>query len=380
MSTRTCTVVRPDTCRRAPLCTRLTGVRRIALALLLAASFRGTSESAFETVPQAPWMNAGACCTLFPACAATQFENPASIALLEGWSASASASRPFGLPRLDRASAAASLPWRDWAFGAGIIASGDREYSEWTLTATASRRVIPGLAGGVSASTHRLSIDGYGAASGFSADAGLVARPMDGILAGASVRGFIRSRLGESGDPSVPRSFSIAAGVAPVSRLRISASLSISEGLDPESSLMLGYAPSSALSLGLGFVSDPARFSFSFSIGTGLLEFLYGLGFHPSLGETHSAGIAFGRAGHVPVPATRAPVTVEEPDPEALIGINTAGMEELMLLPGIGPAKAESIIGYRSEHGPFTTLEQLLDVPGIGPTLFEAIRSRLVVD
>ncbi len=340
----------------------------------------GVAESAFEPVPQAPWVTAGASSSLFPSCAATLFENPASTGLLDGWSVSASASRPFGLERLDRASLAGALPWRQWCFASGILASGDSDYSEWTLSAGCSRRLATGLAGGLSVSSHRLSIEGYGSGTGFSSDIGLVARPMDGVLTGASVHGLFRSRLGASPDPVVPRSFSLAAGVAPVASLRLSGSISFSEGLDPEPSFSIGYAPSRSLVLGLGLQSDPSRFAFSVSLGTGPVEFLYGLGFHPSLGETHSVGIAIGRAGHVPVPA----MSTEEPetpaDPHATVNINTAGLEELETLPGIGPARAEAIAAYRSENGPFTSVDQLLDVPGIGPSLLESIRARLVVD
>ncbi len=56
------------------------------------------------------------------------------------------------------------------------------------------------------------------------------------------------------------------------------------------------------------------------------------------------------------------------------VNINTAGIEELTTLPGIGPATAQKIINYRQEHGAFSSIEQLTDVPGIGEKTLEKLR------
>ena len=49
------------------------------------------------------------------------------------------------------------------------------------------------------------------------------------------------------------------------------------------------------------------------------------------------------------------------------VDINTANVETLDTLPGIGPAKAAKIIAYRESNGPFKAIVELDDVPGIGP-------------
>jgi competence protein ComEA len=61
------------------------------------------------------------------------------------------------------------------------------------------------------------------------------------------------------------------------------------------------------------------------------------------------------------------------------IDINTATVEQLDSLPGIGTVKAQSIITYRESHGNFTSLDQLLNVPGIGTSLLEQIKPYLKI-
>ena len=67
----------------------------------------------------------------------------------------------------------------------------------------------------------------------------------------------------------------------------------------------------------------------------------------------------------------------ERPDsllPDEVIDLNAADAYDLDRLPGIGPAKAEAILTYREEHGPFQSVDDLLSVSGIGEVTLENLR------
>ncbi len=57
-----------------------------------------------------------------------------------------------------------------------------------------------------------------------------------------------------------------------------------------------------------------------------------------------------------------------------LININTATLNDLESLPGIGPTTAQKIIDYRSQHGPFSNITDIMNVAGIGPATFDRIQ------
>jgi len=63
---------------------------------------------------------------------------------------------------------------------------------------------------------------------------------------------------------------------------------------------------------------------------------------------------------------------------EAKININTAPVEVLQTLPGVGPALAEKIIAYR-EATPFKSIEDITEVSGIGQATFEKFKHMITV-
>ena len=67
------------------------------------------------------------------------------------------------------------------------------------------------------------------------------------------------------------------------------------------------------------------------------------------------------------------------PQQQASVDINTAGVEELQALPGIGPALGSAIVEWRESNGPFASVEDLLDVPGIGEVKLERLRDHATV-
>ena len=61
------------------------------------------------------------------------------------------------------------------------------------------------------------------------------------------------------------------------------------------------------------------------------------------------------------------------------VNINTASLDELTKIKGIGPAYAQGIIDYREANGPFEKPEDITNVKGIGPKTFEAIKDIITV-
>lgn len=62
------------------------------------------------------------------------------------------------------------------------------------------------------------------------------------------------------------------------------------------------------------------------------------------------------------------------------VNINTASLEELSDLPGVGEVLAGRIVMYRENAGPFASAEDLLNVDGIGPGKLEAMRWYVVTE
>ncbi|HEV7758281.1 MAG TPA: ComEA family DNA-binding protein, partial [Acidimicrobiales bacterium] len=64
---------------------------------------------------------------------------------------------------------------------------------------------------------------------------------------------------------------------------------------------------------------------------------------------------------------------------EAVVNLNTATVDQLDALPGIGPAIAQAVVDYRDRNGPFASVDQLLEVRGIGEAKLEDLRERVTV-
>lgn len=77
------------------------------------------------------------------------------------------------------------------------------------------------------------------------------------------------------------------------------------------------------------------------------------------------------------VPPAREGQSMEQQDTR--VNLNTAGKEELMTLTGIGETRAQAIIDYRQEHGPFASTEDLMQVDGIKEKTWEKIKEEITV-
>ena len=91
---------------------------------------------------------------------------------------------------------------------------------------------------------------------------------------------------------------------------------------------------------------------------------------------TDGEQIIVGQPNALPPASTPGATTSSAPTapPEAPVNLNTATLDQLDALPGVGPVLAQRILDYRTQNGPFTTIDQLQEVPGVGPKKFDSLK------
>ena len=106
--------------------------------------------------------------------------------------------------------------------------------------------------------------------------------------------------------------------------------------------------------------------------GVEALDKVPGLG--PGLMAAIGPHLAFSGRRSGASPATFPPAV-----PGGRVDLNSASAEALDALPGIGPARAASIVQYRAQSGPFRSVEDLGRVPGMGPAALARVRDHVAV-
>ncbi len=99
----------------------------------------------------------------------------------------------------------------------------------------------------------------------------------------------------------------------------------------------------------------------------------------PKSGRILAALLLIAAAGLGAPPSLAAPKAAAPALTAEKVNINTAGVDELVALPGIGRAYAQRIVEYRDKNGPFKKLEDLINVRGIGEKTFERIKDHITL-
>ena len=96
----------------------------------------------------------------------------------------------------------------------------------------------------------------------------------------------------------------------------------------------------------------------------------------PRVGETPPPVVATPQRSTSPLPSD---IPANSGPGDGPIDLNTATLEALTTLPGIGTVRAQAIVAYREQNGPFGSVEQVTEVSGIGPATYESIRDLVTV-
>ena len=319
------------------------------------------------------------------------FLNPGGLATLDVAQVTLFYQKPFGLRELNVGSVSLSLDLFRQRVAVGLTTLGDARFRENSLAVAYSRDWGARFFYGAALRLQQIVISGYGSAAAVGLDVGLVTKLGANTALGFAATNLNRPKLGRARE-TLAQTFALGVSHRPHSRLLLTSEVFKDLRFPAEWRIGLELTPAPALALRTGLASNPERFSLGFGLALAVFTVDYAFFTHTDLGLTHQFSLSAQLGTKSQTKPTRTPPVVAikagepettpppEAEPQTRVNLNTASLEQLVALPGIGTHLAEAILAYRAKHGPFRRLEALLNVPGIGPRKLEALRPHVFVD
>ncbi|MFQ6116145.1 MAG: helix-hairpin-helix domain-containing protein [bacterium] len=326
------------------------------------------------------------------------FLNPGGLSQISGTEISLFYQKPFGLEDLNFGAAIVSLPIWNQRFSFGLSAFGNTLYREQMFILAYSHNYQRKLFYGVSLKYQSIYIDEYGSTATLGLDLGLLVPITSQLKWGFHTRNMNRPSVGQS-DEKLPQSFDTGISVQPNPRLMVNFEIFKDVRFAQEVRFGVEFKPFENLALRTGMADNPSRFSAGFGMSLNVLRVDYAFFTHNDLGLTHQMSISIHLGKMAPRGASEKKPIVnildEHSKPQKQeaeevvqeiskadfqkININSATLEQLRTLPGVGERLANRIIDFRNKNGAFHRLEDLLKVPGIGNKTLEKIRDKIIV-
>ena len=323
------------------------------------------------------------------------YYNPAGLRFVPGNDLSATYTSLYGLTELADMSGSLVFPTREYGvIGFSYDQFGDSVYKETGVLFSHGFYLSRDFAFGYTIKGLSVKIKEYGSGSATGVDCGFAGSIREKISLGFSVSNLNGPNIGSKAEP-VPKRFQFGVSFQPVEGIASNFDISKSDNFD-DIIFHLGEELnlSKFFAMRFGVRTQPTSFSVGFGLKKGALRLDYAYLSHPVLDTSHifSISLKFGIQEKIVQKyekkkrkstyrrRTRTKKTEEEiSKPVEIININTASVEELKTLPGIGKVMSKRIVDYRNETGLFKSVKDILNVPRMSRRTFSKIEGLITV-
>jgi hypothetical protein len=219
--------------------------------------------------------------------------NAAGLTQMQGFHCAAFfVPQQFGMPELQTAALAASMPVHFGTFGLKVERFGFDLYRETEIGVAFARKIDGRISAGLAVNLHNISIERYGSASRLTINAGMLARIFTRATLGCNLNNVARATVGKNNE-RLPQALSIGAGWNPLNNLLLA--LEVEKDTRYPASLKAGIEQRLVTALWLrgGIANNPDKYSIGLALRCAPVEFSYAGYSHTDLGWTHQVELSF---------------------------------------------------------------------------------------
>ena len=285
----------------------------------------------------------------------------------------------FGMKELRHAVVSASLPIKSGVAGFGCRMFGNSLYQEKELVLSYSNNYQNKFYYGASLHNYQLSISNYGSNSSIGFDFGFIAVINSHLRWGFFNYNITRAKI-SSENGELPQIYSTGISLIPIDNLNVNFDIYKDVLFPVEYRFGFEYIALQRLALRSGFASEPDRFTAGFGLFFKIFSFNYALATHSDLGVTHQFSINFYTKSKKQYKTPKMKMKIKKILKITIVNINTASINELQQLKGVGPKLAKRIFEYRTLNGSFKNIVDLKNVKGIGDKFIEKNKKYIIVE